>query len=265
MGDQAAARVLVCPCGWPLPLDILPPFGPSRSPRLASADDTSAGVGSRGSTRTRALPATLPDAARVPFLNLPFDESYLDGLRALLTRMDVADCDCPLDLACPCAQSCETWAHDTCPVCLAELGGSPGTGETCAAHCPHCNGSCSCPPCDYQPPCRHALREVDPADEFELGRLYAKICPGRPTSLAEMIAALRKRAYPDEYAEPEEDLPDSTCWDRESRVAKMEERAALGLHVENPLDRWRRRESSVGVEAARARNGSVYEKELRRA
>lgn len=165
-------------------------------------------------------------------------------LRALLDRIDYHGCDCPLLLSCPCGQECPEGVRE---------------------HCRCCRDECNCPPADYQPACRHVLVELDPADEYALICWYDRVCAGSlARSPDEMIAALRRVLNPEDYADPPPPLPDSTHWSDDARVNLLAERARKGRHLYHPLDRYRRKQSQVARMAQRARNGSVFETELRR-
>ncbi|SRR5579871_4021321 len=87
-----------------------------------------------------------------------------DRLRRLLAALEVPDCTCPLDYACPCDESCE-----------------PG------ADCPCCRGGCGHPPKRNQPPCRHVLGKTH---ELTIGEW------------AELLTAAWPKLYADRPAPP---------------------------------------------------------------
>lgn len=58
-------------------------------------------------------------------------------IQAVISALEIPDCECAVDLACPCGESCP-----------------PGSD------CIHCREECDCPPAGYQPPCRHILDAV---------------------------------------------------------------------------------------------------------
>lgn len=169
----------------------------------------------------------------------------LSALRELLLRLEPPDCSCPPYLSCPCGQECPEGVRDTCR---------------------HCREECDCPPCEYQPPCRHVAAAADPSDLFRAAEWYVLLFPiSRCRDIDDQIAALAARAWPDDYYDPPRPLPDIHATSREARVDKMSEREANNLHISHPLDGWRKDVRGLGVQAKRLRNGAVAEEGVKRA
>ena len=145
-------------------------------------------------------------------------------LRALLARLEVSDCDCPLDLQCPCGESC-----------------APEN----AAYCVHCRGECDCPPCLWQPPCRHIL---DADHNFPLDEWAAVLWETDPAEYVEPFV------WPPERFQPTLALSPSAL------VAVMARREANGEPLRHPDDYVYRADREHGAMPGHLRNGEDSER-----
>ncbi len=169
----------------------------------------------------------------------------LAPLRDFLKRFEVADCNCPLYLSCPCLQECD---------------------EDDRADCPHCLGQCDCKPMLFQPPCKH-VREPDPADVILL-REWATRLWGRLRDDVNCLERLYARAYADEYLDPPTpDAADLRTASRAERIlvmSKRRPRKGKVFAIRHPYDRWTRQDrEEVEEVVGRSLNGSIVPKGLR--
>ncbi len=114
-------------------------------------------------------------------------------LPAVVAALEIPDCDCAVDLACPCEESCLVGPSSACHGCVLGEGVSGPLASharhlPCAGHCPHCRGECDCKPAAYQPLCRHM---IDAAADPALQRWLALVAEHAP---ADGDAALRFEA-----------------------------------------------------------------------
>jgi len=144
----------------------------------------------------------------------PVHGAELDELRTILARLEVPDCDCPLDLSCPCGESC--------------------TGQA-ALDCPHCRGECDCPPALYQPPCRHVLQAAHGLSIERWHRLQLQLEPGPddppPPAGSDPNGRQRRRWWRwqnSSYRDPPPPWPPIVTLRPDARVARFGERYALG-------------------------------------
>lgn len=142
-------------------------------------------------------------------------------LRELLRRLEILDCGCPVDRACPCGEGCE-----------------PG------ADCPHCRGECDCPPAAFQPPCRHTAERDHSVSVEEWAQLL-------------LLAYPEDYAEP---RIPRSGFRAALVVSVSSRVDVMAKRRRAGLPLYHPDDLWRQDEASVGAVVGHLRNGDDCER-----
>lgn len=167
-----------------------------------------------------------------------------EELRQLLATLDVPDCDCPLDLACPCGEACRPGPSPACHACVLGPGVSgplvhPTAPAPCAEHCEHCSGRCDCRPALFQPPCRHVLRAAHtmPIEKWlRFMRLAYPEPQGPPPAPGSIEHRRWQRAKDWGYGEPDRAAVPTLMLRRAARVATFALRRERGLALRHEQD-----------------------------